>query len=114
MPETDDVLQQYLSDHADYEEGDDDPRGYGKRVPYIGFYWRNIYLDESDREVSIGDCGGGFIGFMQSNKWGYPERQADDALVAEIREVVSRAITEGPHVLEDLWGVLERWWTKNA
>jgi hypothetical protein len=56
---------------ANFDEGVTDPRGYGKRVPYIGWYWRPP--DFVGRAISIGDCGD-FIGVMENNKWGYPER----------------------------------------
>lgn len=56
---------------ADYKEREKDIHGHGKRIPYIGWYWRNI--DFFNNNVCIGDCGK-FIGIMQNNKWGYPER----------------------------------------
>jgi len=42
-----------------------------KRLPYIGWYWRSV--DFAGRSIPVGDCGD-FIGFMENNKWDYPER----------------------------------------
>lgn len=46
--------------------------GNDKRVPYIGWFWRHVSFHCPER-VPIGDCGE-FIGFMENNKWDYPER----------------------------------------
>ena len=56
---------------ADYRDGQTDPHGHGKRISYIGWFWR--HPDFVNNLVSIGDCGS-FIGVMENNKWGYPER----------------------------------------
>lgn len=41
----------------------------GKALPFIGWYWRNVDFDEP---ITLGDCKM-FTGFMENNKWGYPE-----------------------------------------
>jgi hypothetical protein len=51
---------------------EDNNTGVQKRIPYIGAYWRHVTFSDFTN-IRIGDCGQ-FVGFMESNKWGYPER----------------------------------------
>lgn len=79
----------FISARADYpDDSEDDKRGHGKRVPYIGWYWRHIEFSDPT-SIPIGNCGG-FVGFMANNKWDYPER----ALTAEEAERVIAIIDE--------------------
>lgn len=66
-----DLYNRAVADLADYESGETDPHGHGKRIPYIGWFWRDC--DFVHRCIAIGDSGA-FTGVMESNKWGYPER----------------------------------------
>ena len=62
-----------LYEHASYDGDDeDDEHGHGKRVPFIGWFWRSC--DFVGKNISIGDCHE-FIGVMENNKWGYSERR---------------------------------------
>ncbi len=49
--------------------GDNADSGPSKSVPYIGWYWREV---DFTRPFTLGHCGE-FVGFMENNKWGYPE-----------------------------------------
>ena len=81
-----DYYNQFLSDYAD------DEKGHGKRIPYIGWYWRDV--DFSSREqITIGDCGE-FIGFMENNKWGYNERYLSENEFNNIINIIDKAISE--------------------
>jgi hypothetical protein len=64
----------FLRSRADFrdQDPDDNVRGHGKRLPYIGWFWRHIEFSDLTR-IPIGDCGD-FVGFMANNKWNYPER----------------------------------------
>lgn len=77
----------FMRDCADVSNGEPDEHGNGKRIPYIGWFWRDVQWH--DRDVPIGDCGE-FIGFMVSNKWDYPCRSLTneefDRVVAIIDE----------------------------
>lgn len=42
---------------------------HGKAIPYIGWCWRDV---DFTQPISFGDCGD-FVGFMENNKWGYPD-----------------------------------------
>lgn len=55
----------------------------GKVIPYIGWYWRDVDFDAP--YVVLGDCGF-FIGFMENNKWGYPQCALDGEHSALIRD----------------------------
>lgn len=50
--------------------------GSGKRIPYIGWFWRDVDFT-SGRGADIADCGD-FIGICQNNKWGYDQRSLTD------------------------------------
>ena len=60
-----------------------------KRVPYIGWYWRDT--DFSRKEMSIGNCGD-FIGIMENNKWGYPERFLTKEECEKVIEIIESAM----------------------
>lgn len=60
----------HVAQYADYGTGMHPEKG-GKRIPYIGWFWRDT--DFVGKQISIGNCGD-FIGVMENNKWGYPER----------------------------------------
>lgn len=79
----------FLRDLADYREGAVDPHGHGKRVPYIGWYWRHVAF--SAGTFSIGNCGD-FIGFMENNKWGYPERLVTPDEFAAVMAIIDAAM----------------------
>lgn len=105
------LLNDWCGDVADYSEND--KRGSGKRLPYIGWYWRSV--DFAAKSIPVGDCGE-FIGFMENNKWGYSERdltpdEADHAiaLLWKAREesnrggLVSDLYDARDAVLTELW-----------
>lgn len=73
-----DAYNTRIAQWADYENKKDDPRGCGKRIPYIGWFWRTT--DFVNKCISIGDSGS-FIGVMENNKWDYPERLMTEAEV---------------------------------
>jgi len=77
----------FLSARADYE-GDEDKHGCGKRLPYIGWYWRHI---EFSGDIPIGDCGD-FIGFMANNKWDHPERDLTEEEKVEVLRIIDEAM----------------------
>ncbi len=41
----------------------------GKCIPYIGWYWRDVDFDAKTYQFGI--ITGGYMGFMENNKWGY-------------------------------------------
>lgn len=86
---------QFVSDHADYADGEnpvdetiENGKDHGKRVPYVGWYWR--HTDFSRRKISIGNCGE-FIGIMENNKWGYPERFLTEEEANKVIEIIELA-----------------------
>jgi len=48
--------------------------GTGKVIPYIGESWPDV---DFTKPVSFGHCVN-FVGFMENNKWGYPEWQLSE------------------------------------
>ncbi|MDB5733325.1 MAG: hypothetical protein JWQ03_3220 [Variovorax sp.] len=55
-----------------------------KVLPYIGWFWRDV---DFDSRITLGDCGK-FVGFMESNKWGYPEGEVTEEQDAEIKRQI--------------------------
>lgn len=112
-----DRLNKMMVELSDYEE-DVPTKDYknpcGKRIPYIGWFYR--FMD-FNRPLSIGkinDHPDGFVGFMINNKWGYPERtltkQEQDKVMEQIEwafdEYVGLCNDEAKALLEGLWDIL--------
>jgi hypothetical protein len=106
-----DAFNAFVSEWADDHEGHQDKGG--KRIPYIGWFWRNT--DFVNKQVSIGDAGG-LIGVMENNKWGYPERmmteQEVDAFIAYLERayaelgkggILSELHANAEKVFDELW-----------
>lgn len=112
------VLNDWCSDAADYRSTEArDTHGWGKRIPYIGWYWRSV--DFARKRIPIGDCGD-FIGFMESNKWGHPERDLTDSEADQVLALLWRARAEDgrggsiaetdaarDQVLSELWDLMQ-------
>ena len=114
----------FVSKLADYkdEEKPQEPelsngKAHGKRVPYIGWFWRNTNF--SEKEIHIGDCGQ-FIGIMENNKWDYPQRYLTEEEANKVIEIIENAMTEDEKggslsdiqsntrkELEKLWGYFQ-------
>jgi hypothetical protein len=83
----------FCRDHADSE--DEDGHRLGKRIPYIGWFWRDVLFDSF---VPIGEApspdnsGRPFIGFMANNKWGYPERYLTEVERLQVLAYLDKAI----------------------
>lgn len=79
----------FIASRADYGDRDVDRHGYGKRVPYIGWYWRDIPV-YGDWGITVG--GGEFVGFMMNNKWDYPERDLSPDEKEQVVSILDAAI----------------------
>lgn len=110
----DETYNRFLSSVADFAEGDGD----GKRVPYIGWFWRHITFSQPTH-IPIGDCGE-FIGFMANNKWDHPERKLtadeanrvisiiDDAMQANnAGGCVDKIVAKRDAILRELWDYMQ-------
>ncbi len=86
-----DEYNDFIVSYSSYDKDEGDPHGHGKRVPYIGWYWRSV--DFVNGSIPIGDCGE-FVGFMENNKWDYPERDLTKEEVAKVIEMLDRAMEE--------------------
>ena len=69
----------------------------GKPIPYIGWYWRDVYFDS--RQYSLGiiparaeRLGQNYIGFMVRNKWGYPSILLTEKQTVKLRELIETVI----------------------
>lgn len=107
----------FLRSRSDYGDGDADKHGHGKRLPYIGWYWR--HLPFASGALPLGNCGS-YIGFMANNKWGYDERDTTAEEFASIMVIIDEAmrlneqggdlskIVERTHAkLDELWDYLQ-------
>jgi hypothetical protein len=101
------LLNDWCGDVADYSQTESDsrktdPHGHGKRLPYVGWYWRSI--DFAGANIPVGNCGD-FIGFMANNKWDYPERDLDPEEAAHVIDLLWRARTASGQggLLSEAW-----------
>jgi hypothetical protein len=86
-----DAYNAQVASWADYADKQEDQHGHGKRIPYLGWFWRNTGF--VNKRVSIGDAGG-FIGVMENNKWDYPEREMTEQEVDAFMGYLERAFHE--------------------
>lgn len=80
-------LNDFVAHYADYGKDEEDEHGHGKRVPYIGWFWRAT--DFIGGRIPIGRCE--FIGVMENNKWDYPERYLTPKEVEQVVNIVWEA-----------------------
>lgn len=111
-----------LSDLADLENDDTsryDKFQTGKRVPYLGGYWRNVNFKEP---ILIGLCHTHrMVGIMQRNKWDYTERTLTETEQEELVKILNNAyqfylksdIEECGQELEKIWILADEWDTYN-
>lgn len=96
-----DTYNGFLSDWADFkshlerDQKRSKETGRDKRIPYIGWFWRRVNF--FDRIITIGEGEDGFVGFMENNKWDYPQRDLTEAefdavvaIIDEAREAMSQ------------------------
>lgn len=72
---TNDEYNTWLAGHSDVDEDADrdyELFGTGKRLAYIGWFWRAV--DVVGRDIPLGWADGGFVGIMARNKWDYRQR----------------------------------------
>jgi hypothetical protein len=106
----DQQYNEFLSDRSDYNKDQVDKHGgHGKRLPYIGWFWR--HLNFSEKELPIGNCGS-FIGFIPNNKWDYPQRSTTREEFQKIMDIIDRAIAQEQKagVASDLEAILDELW----
>lgn len=124
-----DKLNRFVSRYADYDEDEHGSPREDKRIPYIGWFWRDVDFARPDTYIPIGNCGE-FIGFMENNKWGYPQRGLTSDEAKQVTDIVCEAYRlsrEGGIVsdiqkntkakLEELWPLMQTfkiettgWW----
>ena len=86
--------------------------GTGKRLPYIGWFWRRVNFDQEtynfgviphgtpSHTITCGDTveergpysTAPLVGFMENNKWDYPYVHADACEWAEIKGLLEAAV----------------------
>lgn len=86
----DGIYNKFLAENDSYADDERDKHGHGKRVPYIGWFWRHIEFSELNC-IPIGDCGD-FVGFMANNKWDYPERYLTEGEAKRVIGIIDEAI----------------------
>ena len=70
----------------------------GKRLPYIGWFWRDVDWSRDDCVLGIIPRGADgndkpLVGFMESNKWGYPHIYVCGPAWTNIRDLATQAAT---------------------
>lgn len=99
---------------ADYEPNEPGATSSGKRVSYIGWFWRDV--DFAGLSIPIGRINDDMTGVMASNKWGYDSRHLtrDEALY--FRDLLDTAFValrdddrrEAKRVTRKLWSWMYR------
>ncbi len=84
-----------VAEWADYDDNQKGKHGYGKRIPYIGWFWR--HTDFANKRISIGNCGD-FIGVMENNKWDYPEREMTEQEADTFIDYLEQAFAEASKI----------------
>lgn len=103
----------FLRDRADYRETDNDPTGHGKRIPYIGWFWRHVEFSRGTFPIGFTSD---FNGFMENNKWGYNERNATPDEFAAILTIIDEAMLANQQggqlsqIIANTNAALERLW----
>lgn len=96
-------LNEFVGEYADDEDAP-----HGKRIPYVGWYWRST--DFANRDIPIGDCGA-FVGVMENNKWDYPQRnltkEEADQVIAIIYEARHESKMNAEAKLRELWELFQ-------
>jgi hypothetical protein len=106
----------FCKDNADAKDDEERAHSSGKRIPYIGWFWRSInFLGY----VPIGimyerEGGDSLIGFMANNKWDYPERYLTDEERLRVISYLDIAIgctrsnkTGKAAALKELWDYMQ-------
>lgn len=93
---------------SDASSDDPDDPDHGKRIPYIGWWWR--YTDFVNKRVPIGRSDTGYIGVMENNKWYYPERLMSPEEVDAFISYLDRAFSEtDPQETYHIFAELREW-----
>lgn len=118
-----DSYNSMLSDLADLESDEEsvvhDKWHSGKRIPYIGAFWRHVNLK---KPIPIGKCiNRGMVGIMINNKWHYPERTLSESEQMKLLQIIEKShsfwingkMEECKKHLEAIWILAQEWDTLN-
>lgn len=83
-------LNDFVARYADYDEDEHGSPREDKRIPYIGWFWRDVDFAGREPYIPIGNCGE-FIGFMENNKWDYPQRRLSADETKQVVDIVCEA-----------------------
>lgn len=98
-------LNDFIREFNTFEEHEPDHPGkeYNKRIPYAGWYWRDVDFATGEW-VRIANTGE-FIGFCENNKWGYPQRTLTDEEFSKVVKIIERAykLNSQGGILAEIW-----------
>ena len=99
-----------IAEISDFEPGDTAFSWTGKRIPYIGWMWRDV--DFAGRRIPVGNTGT-YKGIMESNKWGYPERLMTEEEATKFIGYLDAAFAKqdwgAKEQAEQIWAELRAW-----
>lgn len=83
------IYNNWIAGASDAHDKEETVQDTGKRIPYMGWYWREI--DAVNRRIPIG-VHDDYVAVMARNKWGYPGRWMNDEEAATFIGYIDRAI----------------------
>ncbi len=110
--EAEQINEQYnrrVAEIADFEDKDEpfNNTTTGKRIPYIGWFWRDT--DFAGKRILIGTTGD-YVGVMENNKWGYPDRLMTEEEATTFIGYLDRAFAASEQAqAETVYAELRRW-----
>lgn len=83
----------FCADNCDYDENTDlnDKHGHGKRIPYLGWFWRRLDFASGVLPLGRSDYGERMVGLMANNKWNYDGRPTTGDEFARIVGLIDEA-----------------------
>lgn len=89
----DSEYNEFISDRSSASDTDEDKDDIlnGKRVPYMGWFWRHLEFHEGRLPLGFSN---GYVAFMANNKWDYHERYTTPEEFTTIMGFIDAAMAE--------------------
>jgi hypothetical protein len=85
----------FLSKYCNYKDNEkpfNKEISNGKRVPYMGWFWRPLDFYSKQIPIGFSDDGDNYVAFMAKNKWYYDERNLTESEFNQVMEIIDEAM----------------------